>query len=71
MKLHKSIIILLILSLCHLKSICQVAAIYQTEEYISMLENKKVAIVVNQASIINDRHIVDTLFDRGVNIKLI
>ena len=71
MKLHKSIIILLILSLCHFKSICQVAAIYQTEEYISMLENKKVAIVVNQASIINGRHIVDTLFDRGVKIKLI
>ena len=71
MKLHKSIIILLILSLCHFKIISQVSGIYNTEEYIPILKNKNVAIIVNQASLIYDKHLVDTLVNRGVNIKLI
>ena len=71
MKLDKSIIILLVLSLCHLQIICQVSGSYKTEEYISVLKNKNVAIVVNQASLIDNKHLVDTLISRGVNIKRI
>jgi len=71
MKLDKSIIILLVLSLCHLKIICQVSGIYKTEEYVSFLQNKNVAVVVNQASVIDDKHLVDTLINRGIDVKLI
>ena len=69
MKLDKSIIILLVLSLFHLQIICQVSGSYKTEEYTSVLKNKNVAVVVNQASLIDNKHLVDTLISRGVNIQ--
>lgn len=38
------------------------------EEYLTALEGKRVALVVNQTSVINNTHLVDTLLSRGVNV---
>lgn len=40
----------------------------RTEEYLSMLEAKKVAILANHTSLINGTHLVDTLLTLGVDI---
>jgi len=40
----------------------------QVNDYISLLEDKNVAVVANQTSVINDVHLVDTLLSRSVNI---
>jgi uncharacterized protein YbbC (DUF1343 family) len=39
--------------------------------YHPLLANKKVALVVNQTSIVKGSHLVDTLLKLGVNIKVI
>ncbi len=41
---------------------------YQTEAYIPLLENKRVAIVGNQTSLIDKTHLVDSLLSRKVNV---
>lgn len=41
----------------------------QTEKYLSLLQNKNVAIVANQTSIIGKKHLVDTLLSLGVKVK--
>lgn len=41
------------------------------DEYIPLLENKKVGMVVNQTSVINSVHLVDTLLALKVNVKAI
>lgn len=41
----------------------------QTEKYIDYLKDKKVAILANQTSIIDNVHLVDSLLSRGVNIE--
>ncbi|MFP4555830.1 MAG: exo-beta-N-acetylmuramidase NamZ domain-containing protein [Bacteroidales bacterium] len=41
------------------------------EEYIPLLNSKRVGIVANHTSIINNKHLVDTLTALGVNIKRI
>lgn len=38
------------------------------EEYLPLLEGKRVALVVNQTSTIDKTHLVDTLLSRGVNV---
>ncbi|MBO3698564.1 exo-beta-N-acetylmuramidase NamZ domain-containing protein [Roseivirga sp. E12] len=38
------------------------------EAYLPSLEEKRVALVVNQTSVINNTHLVDTLISRGVNV---
>lgn len=40
----------------------------QTEKYLPYLKGKRVAILANQTSIIGERHLVDSLQSRGVNI---
>jgi uncharacterized protein YbbC (DUF1343 family) len=40
----------------------------QTEKYLPYLKGKRVAILANQTSIIGNRHLVDSLQSRGVNI---
>lgn len=42
---------------------------YQLEEYIPLLEGKRVGLVVNQTSIINNTHLVDTLISLNIDIK--
>lgn len=39
------------------------------EEYLPLLEGKRVALVVNQTSVIQNTHLVDTLFAQGVQIQ--
>ena len=43
----------------------------QTELYLPYLQGKRVAMVVNQTSIIGKAHLVDSLLSRGVNISVI
>ena len=38
------------------------------DEYLPLLEGKRVAMVVNQTSTIGKTHLVDTLVSRGVNV---
>ena len=39
--------------------------------YLPLLKNKNVALVVNHTSVVNGKHLIDTLLDRGINIKMI
>lgn len=43
----------------------------QTELYLHLLKDKNVSLVVNQSSIVDNTHLVDTLLNSGVNIKTI
>ncbi len=43
----------------------------QTNKYIPKLLNKNIAIVANQTSVIRDKHLIDTLLNRGIKIKKI
>lgn len=43
----------------------------QTEAYLPLLKDKKVALIVNQTSIIKEQHLVDSLVNLGVDIKKI
>ena len=40
----------------------------QTDEYLPYLKNKRVGILANQTSIVGDRHLVDFLLSKGINI---
>ena len=42
---------------------------YQLEKYISLLKGKRVGLVVNQTSVINNTHLVDTLLSLQIDIK--
>ena len=42
-----------------------------TEQYLPMLENKRVGIVANHTSLVEGTHLVDTLLALGVNVKRI
>lgn len=41
----------------------------QVDYYLTLLEGKRVALVANQTSLVNQVHLVDTLISRGVNLK--
>ncbi len=43
----------------------------QISEYLPMLENKSVAMLVNHSSLVGSTHLVDTLLALGVNVKKI
>lgn len=43
----------------------------QIDRYLSYVQKGNVAVVANQASLVGERHLVDTLLDLGANIKLI
>ena len=40
----------------------------RTESYLPIINTKKVAIIANQTSMINQTHLVDSLLRRGVNV---
>ena len=40
----------------------------QTENYFSLLKNKRVAVVANQTSVIGNVHLVDTLLASGIQL---
>ncbi len=43
----------------------------RTELYFPLIKNKKIGIVANHTSLINGKHLVDSLIDAGLNIKMI
>lgn len=43
----------------------------QIDEYINLLQNKNVALLVNHSSLVDTTHLVDTLLSLGINIKTI
>ena len=40
----------------------------QTEQYLPLIEGKRVALVVNQTSLIGKKHLLDSLYNKGVDI---
>lgn len=42
---------------------------YQTDEYLPLIEDKKVGLAVNHSSLIEDTHLTDSLQSLGVNIR--
>lgn len=44
---------------------------HQLNQYLPMLEGKKIAMVVNQTSTVDTKHLVDTLKNLGVDIKIV
>src|SRR5688500_6642848 len=42
---------------------------YQTDKYLPLLQGKRVALVVNQTSMVNNTHLLDTLLALKVNVK--
>ena len=46
-----------------------VSAAMQMDDYLPLLQGKRVGIVGNQTSIIGGTHLVDTLLSLGVNIQ--
>ena len=48
-----------------------ISAAMQMNDYLPLIEGKRVGIVGNQTSIIGDKHLVDTLLSLGINIKKI
>ena len=43
----------------------------QTECYFPLIEGKRVALVVNQTSLIGEKHLLDSLYNIGINITRI
>ncbi|MDY6800237.1 MAG: DUF1343 domain-containing protein [Bacteroidota bacterium] len=79
--MRNTIYLLICIVLCSWQSCCtqkktvQKVAIQtgaeQTEEYIPLLKNKKVAIVANHSTMINGTHLVDSLLALGIDVKKI
>src|SRR5215218_9914336 len=43
----------------------------QLDEYRPLIKDKTIAVVANQTSLVNNKHLVDTLFALGQNIKCV
>ncbi len=41
----------------------------QLDKYLPLLEGKKVGIMANQTTIVGDKHLVDVLLEKGVDLK--
>jgi len=59
--------ILLIFTQCSAPQELKVGA-ERMQEYLPMLEGKRVALVVNQTSMVGNTHLVDTLLSRGIKV---
>jgi uncharacterized protein YbbC (DUF1343 family) len=46
-----------------------IVASEQMEEYIDLIKNKRIALVVNQTAMVRNNHLVDTLLSLGIDIK--
>ncbi|MCL2097480.1 MAG: DUF1343 domain-containing protein [Bacteroidales bacterium] len=60
--------LLLLLAVCHLRAAECVVGAAQFDEYISLLQGKRVGITANHTSLVGDKHLVDVLLERGINI---
>ena len=67
-KIKQNIIILLILSSLGLHAQQLILGSERMEEIINSIDNKNLAIVGNQTSLVNDIHLVDTLLSLKQNI---
>ena len=70
MKIYNLYLVLYLMSFFSTKSICQTSAVNQISEYIDII-SKKIAVVVNQSSLIDGTHIVDSLLSLNIDIKYI
>ncbi|MAZ57902.1 MAG: hypothetical protein CMP56_00585 [Flavobacteriales bacterium] len=68
MKLDKSILTLLMITFVYAGSFAQVPGVYDLNNYFPFLKNQNVGLVVNQTSVLDDVHLLDTLISLGVNI---
>ncbi|MFT6205011.1 MAG: hypothetical protein ACJAZY_001423 [Spirosomataceae bacterium] len=69
-----SIIFLFALQSCNLdaqqlKSSELIVGAERLDEYLPLIKGKRVALVVNQSSLVNDKHLVDVLLKAGVDVK--
>ena len=71
MKLHNFILIIYILSCVSTFVFAQAPGIYNLDNYINKLKNKNIGLVVNQSSVLNNTHLVDTLLALDININYI
>jgi uncharacterized protein YbbC (DUF1343 family) len=44
---------------------------YHMDQYLDLLKDKSIGVVVNQTSVVHDQHLVDLLLDKKINIKAI
>lgn len=85
MRMIFQIIIMIVLASCQPKlaqvadknlaqnssSVSVITGAQRTADYLPKLKNKKVALVVNQTSLINNTHLVDSLLKLGISIKTV
>ena len=71
MKLHKSILLVYVISFYSVYSFSQTLGIEHLHEYVPIIKNKRLGLVVNHTSQINNTHLIDTLLVLGVNINAI
>ncbi|MCH8318920.1 MAG: DUF1343 domain-containing protein, partial [Bacteroidetes bacterium] len=64
-------LILLIFPCCKTSSQEVITGAEQIDQYIPLIKNKNAALVVNQTSIVEESHLIDTLLSLHVNIKKI
>jgi len=48
-----------------------VSAAEQPEEYLNLIKGRRIAIVANQTSMAGDKHLVEFLIEKGINIEVI
>ena len=71
MKLHKFILVLYMLSCISTFIFAQEPGLYDLDKYVNKLKNKNIGLVVNQSSVLNNVHLVDTLINLGISINYI
>ena len=71
MKLRKAISILITICFALFGLEAQVSGVFQTEKYLPILKDNRVALVVNHSSRVNNVHLLDTLLSLGVNVECV
>ena len=71
MKLDKFIITLLLITCVPANLICQKIGIECLSEYLPIIKNKNIGLVVNHSSQFNNIHLIDTLLSLDINIEII
>lgn len=70
-RLFYTIIFLLTITNIYGQNIPVTVAAGLTEEYLPLLENKRIAVLSNHTGMVGDKHMVDILIEKGVNITAI
>ena len=71
MKLHKSILVLFVLSCLNMSIFAQNSGVFQTEKYLPMLQDQNLGLVVNHSSVFENQHLVDSLIRLDIVISKI